>query len=227
MTKQQLAERYKEIEIKQITDDILEVNLWKDKTHPFEQRVKILFAYDKLYFTGDFTTFVFGKYVYGIKTFFQGEKINPYYWMEKCEASSEPLLNEDIELEECRQKVTDYLYENLDAEKLDEFESQQEIEDTLYNLEDYYIHAADRIEDLFTTLGIDDDEAGNEAWSIVHDCRPYSEYYLYACETIQWVENNLDKWISENPKDCENNEKVKTVLSDKTHKLEENQKCQS
>lgn len=194
MTKQQLAERYKEIEIKQITEDILEVNLWKDKTHPFEQRVKILFAYDKLYFTGDFTTFVFGRYVNDIKTFFQGDEINPYYWMEKCEASSEPLLDERIEVEKCRQQVTDYLYENLGKEKVDEFESQQEIEDTFHYLEDYYIRAASEIEDLLITLGIDDYEAGNEAQSIIHDCRPYSEYYLYACETIQWVENNLDKW---------------------------------
>lgn len=192
MTKQQLAERYKEVEIKPMTDDILEVNLWKDKTHPFQQRIKILFAYDKLYFTGDFGTFVFGKYVHDIKTFFIGDEINPYYWMEKCEASSEALLEEHIDLEKCRQKVTDYLYENLDKEELDDIKNQQEIEDTFHHLEDYYIHAASGIENLLITLGIDDYEAGDMARSIVHDCRPYSEYYLYACEVIQLVENNLE-----------------------------------
>lgn len=192
MTKEELAKRYKEIETKQITDDILEVNLWKDKTHPFQWRVKILFAYDKLYFTGDFGTFVFGKYVHDIKTFFIGDEINPYYWMEKCEASSEPLLDEHVDIEKCRQKVTDYLYENLDKEELDEFKNQREIEDTFYHLEDYYIHAANGIENLLITLGIDDYEAGDMARSIVHDCRPYSEYYLYACEVIQWVEYNLE-----------------------------------
>lgn len=192
MTKQELAERYKEVEIKPMTDDILEVNLWKDKTHPSQQRIKILFAYDKLYFTGDFGTFVFGKYVHDIKTFFIGDEINPYYWMEKCEASSEPLLDEHVDIEKCRQKVTDYLYENLDKEELDDIKNQREIEDTFYHLEDYYIHAANGIENLLITLGIDDYEAGDMARSIVHDCRPYSEYYLYACEVIQWVEYNLE-----------------------------------
>lgn len=194
MTKAELKERYKEIETKQITDDILDVNLWKDETRPFQWRIKIIIAYDKLYFTGDFGTFVFGNYVHDIKTFFQGDKINPHYWMEKSEASSEPLLDEHIDLEECRQKITDYLYENLDAEKLDEFENQREIEETFHHLEEYYVHAANEIEDLLIILGIDGYEAGDRAQSIVHECRPFSEQYIYACEVIQWVGNNLGKW---------------------------------
>lgn len=207
MTKQQLKERYKEIEAKKIADGITEVNLWKDKTHPFQLRVKILFAYDKLYFTGDFGTFVFGNYVHDIKTFFQGDKINPHYWMEKCEASSVSLLSEHIDLDECRKKLTDFLYDRLEQteknEGLEGFEKQdyedtvlRDMEDTLDCLDDYYIPAARQIADFFkTTLEIDDYEAEDKARSIVHECRPFSEQYLYACEVIQWVENSLEKWM--------------------------------
>lgn len=248
MTKQQLAERYKVIEIKQITDDILEVSLWKDKTHPFEQSVKIIFAYDKLYYTGDFGTFVFGKYVHSIKTFFQGDEIYPCYWMEECEASSEPLLDEHIDLDQCQQNVSaylyEYLYENLDEDDLDKEENmQREIEDTFYNLEDNYIYAANGIADLFRKFEIDNYKADGDARIIVHNCRRYSEYYLYACETIQWVENNLEKWLSEKQESrksdetffiddidltdtLKNDEEVKAVLSGKTRSLEET-KCQS
>lgn len=209
MTKEELAKRYKEIEIKQITDDILEVNLWKDKTHPSELHVKIIFAYDKLYYTGDFGTFVFGKYVRDIRTFFQGDEINPYYWMEKCEASSEPVLDEHIDLEKCRQKVSDYIFDNFDLEGMSKSErkeykknEQEEVDDLFCNLEGYYLQAIDQIADFFWTLRItlklDKNESHDIAQNIVHDCRLYSEYYLYACEVIQWVENNLEEWLSEN-----------------------------
>lgn len=204
MTKQQLAERYKEIEIKQITD-ILEVNLWKDKTHPFEQRVKILFAYDKLYFIGNFEFFVFGEYVSDIKTVFQGNEINPYDWIKKCEISNEVLLSEQTDLKKCKSKVVDYIWEHLETERkeLSDLELQdydenvhREIDNTFYHIENYNYcsHAIYQIADLLKTLKIDDYEAEHEAWSIVNEYRFFSEYYLYACETIQWVENNLDKW---------------------------------
>lgn len=193
MTKQQLAECYREIEIKQITDDILEVNLWKDKTHPFEQRVKILFAYDKLYFIGNFDFFVFGEHVSDIKTVFQGNEINPYYWMKKCEVSNEFLLYEQTDLEKCHKKVVDYIWERLETKRkeLDGLELQdydenvhRKIENTFYHLENYN----------YCTLGINNYEAEHEAWCIVNEYRLFSEHYIYACETIQWVENNLDKW---------------------------------
>lgn len=75
MTVEQLKERYKVIEAKRINDDIVSVDLYHDEKKENYLHIKLLFAYNKLYYTGDFGTYVFGETIYNIFNFFKGERI--------------------------------------------------------------------------------------------------------------------------------------------------------
>ena len=61
MTVEELKQRYKVIEAKRINDDIVSVDLFHDEEKSNYLHIKLLFAYGKLYYTGDFGTYVFGK----------------------------------------------------------------------------------------------------------------------------------------------------------------------
>lgn len=194
MTKQELNERYKEIEAKTITDDIWEVNIWKDEQRELDQHVRMLFAYGKLYYTGDMGTYVFGRDIHSITTFFKGDEINPEYWQEKVEAASRPVLIEQADEEKIvigLETLAEETFAWVDDEK------KEEIEQTVSN-DLHYIRVLDAVTELLESWDIDD--AGETAWSIVRDALEFDSRYIYACELIQWVENNLEKWVSEKRK---------------------------
>ena len=86
MTVEELKNRYKVIEAKRINDDIVSVDLYYDEKKSNCLHIKLLFAYNKLYYTGDYGTYVFGENICNIFNFFKGERINEGYWQEKCEA---------------------------------------------------------------------------------------------------------------------------------------------
>lgn len=237
MTKQELTQRYKEIEAKKIIDGITEVNLWKDEKRELYLHVRMLFAYGKLYYSGDMGTYVFGRDIHSITTFFKGDEINPEYWQEKVEAASRPVILEYADEEKVvsgLEKLAEENFSWLDDEKKDE------IEQTVSN-DLHYIRVLDAVTELLESWLIDD--AGETAWSIVRGALEFGPRYLYCCEAVQWVENNLERWLSENQKSKESdkrffiddidltdnlkdNEEVKDVLSGKTRNLEE-AKCYS
>ena len=134
MTVEKLKQRYKVIEAKRINDDIVSIDLYHDEEKSNYLHIKLLFAYNKLYYTGDFGTYVFGKDIQNIFNFFKGVRFDERYWQEKCEAASDPIIPDEVDLEKVEEAVRDYL----------------------------------------------------------------EARFIYACEVIQWVSNNLEEWLGEN-----------------------------
>lgn len=83
INKQELADFYKEIEVKRLDDGIIVVNLWKDKERDCYNAVSLMFAYGKIIYTGDMGYYIFGRDVNNIFNFYKGDEINPEYWSEK------------------------------------------------------------------------------------------------------------------------------------------------
>lgn len=156
MTKEEFTERYKVIDIEK-QGNILTVKLYQNENRDDKTYfVRLIFADNKLFYSGDMGTYVFGRNICHIFTFFKGDYINTDYWSEKCEASSYPIYPSEVDEEKVKELVKEYVC-------------------GLYRVENY--------EEL-------DDEIKEGAKSI-------SPNYVYACELIQWVENNLEDWCKE------------------------------
>lgn len=192
MTVESLKKRYKVIEAKRINDDIVSVDLYHDETKSCFYHIKLLFAYNKLYYTGDFGTYVFGETICNIFNFFKGERINEGYWQEKCEAASEPIIPDEVNLEELEKAVREELEES-EIEITNDIEG--EISDCFYCMDLNAVRVYDKIKELFNDLGISN--PGEKAYYAVRAAQDYSGRFIYACEVIQWVSNNLDEWLGE------------------------------
>lgn len=193
MTVEELKQRYKVIEAKRINDDIVSVDLYHDEEKSIYLHIKLLFAYNKLYYTGDFGTYVFGKDIQNIFNFFKGERINASYWQEKCEAASDPIIPDEVDLEKVEKEVRDYLEEN-EIEITDDIE--KEISDYFYYMDSNAYRAYDKVEELLSSLDLSYDS--ERVGYIIRAGQGYHGRFIYACEVIQWVSNNLDEWLGEN-----------------------------
>ena len=150
MTVEELKQRYKVIEAKRINDDIVSVDLFHDEEKSNLLHIKLLFAYGKLYYTGDFGTYVFGENICNIFNFFKGERINEGYWQEKCEASSYPIYPSEVDEEKVEELVKEYVCDLYRVENYDELD--EEIKDVIedkfrFGIETNEIRAYDEIDD--------------------------------------------------------------------------------
>ena len=193
MTREEFVERYKVIDIEK-QGNILTVKLYisenrDDKTY----FVRLIFADNKLFYSGDMGTYVFGENICNIFNFFKGERFNEGYWQEKCEAASEPIIPNEVDLEKVEEAVRDYLEEN-EIEITDDIE--EEISDCFYCMDSNAYRAYDKVEELFRSLDFfyDSEMVGG----IIRAGQGYHGRFIYACEVIQWVSNNLDEWLGEN-----------------------------
>ena len=193
MTVEELKQIHKVIEAKRINDDIVSVDLYCDEKKSNCLHIKLLFAYNKLYYTGDFGTYVFGENICNIFEFFKGERINEGYWQEKCEAAGDPIIPDEVDLKKVEEAVRDYLAEN-EIEITDDID--QEIFDCFYYMDSNAYRAYDKVEELFRSLDLfyDSEMVGD----IIRAGQGHHERFIYACEVIQWVSNNLDEWLGEN-----------------------------
>lgn len=154
--------------------------------------IKLLFAYNKLYYTGDFGTFVFGKTICNIFNFFKGERINIEYWQEKCESASEPIIPDEVDIVKLEEEVR----KELEEREIESDDIEEKISDCFYCMDSNAVRAYDDIEKLFDDLGISN--PGENAYYAVRAAQGYSGRFIFACEVIQWVSNNLDDWLGEN-----------------------------
>lgn len=192
MTVEQLKERYKVIEAKRINDDIVSVDLYRDEEKSNCLHIKLLFAYNKLYYTGDFGTFVFGKTICNIFNFFKGERINIEYWQKKCESASEPIIPDEVDIVKLEEEVR----KELEEREIESDDIEEKIFDCFFYMDSNAVRAHDDIEKLFDDLGISN--PGESAYYAVRAAQGYSGIFIFACEVIQWVSNNLDDWLGEN-----------------------------
>lgn len=192
MTEEQLKERYKVIEVKRINDDIVCVDLYHDEKKENYLHIKLLFAYNKLYYTGDFGTYVLGETICNIFNFFKGERINEGYWREKCEAASDPIIPEEVDQEKVIEAVREYLEES-EIEITDDIE--EELSGCFYYMDSNACRAYDKVYELLNSLGLSYDS--ETVGDIIRAGKDYHPRFIYACEIIQWVSNNLDEWLGE------------------------------
>lgn len=188
MTKEKLKERYKYIVQKKINDDITSIELFTSERQSITYYVRLLFAYGKLYYTGDMGSYIFGQNIDDIKTFFKGTKINPCYWAGKVECASYPIFPQDVDTDKVRILVKEHIRVNgISVSK----EMKEQIDDDLNNLETNMYRAYDTVLKIFEELGIYD--PSEEVGYIIEHSRGYDFNYLYACELLQWVENEIIK----------------------------------
>lgn len=190
--KHNLNEKYKIVAIEAIPHEpekIINIDLWTNEKKENDYHINILIANHKLIYSGDCGTFVFGSDICTAKPvyyFFCGSETNPHYWREKCEASSEPIINDNVDLEIVDKKLNEYL-ENTDCEAVEDAKLFAD-----YRLIDSnFIRAYDCLYKIFEQLGYQ--ENGEAAAYIINASRTVNERYLYACEVIQWICNMLQR----------------------------------
>lgn len=199
ITTKQLEERYKVIEINKVSDDIEVVDLWKEKGN-VDYHVRLMFAFNKLFTSGDCGSFTFGGTICHIYSFFKGDNVNLGYWQEKVEASPRPLLCEDIDIEKANAEIRKFYEEYVDLSELSE-EEKEEFEDDLFfltggpfpQLDTNMYRAWDAIK-TFLKEHYADGYDYSYISDIIDECRDWDGQFEYTCNVIQWVENNLDEW---------------------------------
>lgn len=194
MPQNNLNEYYKEIEVKRLDDGIIVVNLWKDNNREPYNFVRLMFAYDKIIYTGDMCYYIFGDNVHNIFTFYKGEEIQPEYWSEKVHCSDRPVKNEECDIDKLRQLVYKDIGEYFDEIELSEEHSEAVDEIFDYNFDSNSVRAYDALEGLYSVLGIG---AYDRVADMIYQSQAYDRRYLFACEVLQWVSNNLDKWLED------------------------------
>ena len=177
----ELEERYKVIKINKISDDVEVIDLYRAENDS-NYHIRLMFAFNKLFTSGDCGSFTFGETICHIYTFFKGDNVNLGYWREKVEASPRPLLCEDIDTDKEFDLVKKYFEEN--EIEYDEYDLNCIDESNMYR-------AYDELTELFEKY---DSDPYEKASNIVDECRDWDCQFEYTCNVIQWVENNLDEW---------------------------------
>lgn len=194
---EEIQKKYKHIEVEK-QGEVVIVRLFKDETRSSHLFVRIVFVENKLFYSGDVGTFVFGKTICNIFNFFKGERLNLGYWSEKCEASSDPIVPTDIDSAKVENEVKEFLCEYFGVDSFGELDSDitSEVEDLFgFGIEPNEIRAYDSIKKLFSNIGISN--CSEKASDIIIYSKDFSVRYVHACKVIQFVANNLEKWLEE------------------------------
>lgn len=203
MTQKELEKKYQEIEAKRIASSVVTVDLWQDKTRDAYHHINIVFANNKLLYTGDFGTYVFGQDIHDVFTFFNVEKFDPHYWKTKCEAASNPATFIKIEKDTAKKAVEEFVYENFPEEKdVKIFGIQDDIDKCFYdwtddsNIDIYRINRL--LQEAERTYERDiEEERQDFIYQLITGSIRLGRRFVYCCEVVQWVANNLEKWISD------------------------------
>lgn len=201
VTVDELENKYKERVVQKINDDIIVVDLYTDETHSSSYHIKLMFAYNKLFTSGDYGAFTFGKNICNIFNFFKGDKINVGYWQEKVEASPRDLRVIEVDANGVYDDVIDW-YEDGNQPDDEELikEEKSKIEDFIIGspFSSFDTNAYRAFDSLYDFLkeefDIDDHELVAD---IIDSNRGWDGQFIYILYVIQWVSNNLEKWQSE------------------------------
>lgn len=199
ITQQTLEDRYKNIKITN-NGEVEIVDLYRDKEDLYTYHVRLMFAFNKLFVTGDCGSFIFGKDICHIYEFFKGKEVNLGYWKGKCESSPAPIINEEIDIEKADTEIRRFYKEYVDLDDLTD-EEKEEFEYDLDNLthgpfpelDTNMYRAYDSIADFLRTHYAEDFNF-EYVCDIIDRSRDWNIQYEYICNVIQWVENNLETW---------------------------------
>lgn len=144
-------------------------------------------------------TYVFGKDIVNIFNFFKGNKINVDYWAGKCEACSYPIFPNEVDEDLVEENVKDYFCEFFGVEKFEELDDEIKekfLDQFRFGIETNDIRAYDKVYD-FLEEHFNQPNLGEYVYHIIDGAKETSGNFVYACEVIQWVENNLEEWLGE------------------------------
>ena len=149
--------------------------------------VRLLFAFNKLFVTGDCGSFIFGKDICHIYEFFKGEEANLWYWSGKCEASPRPILSEGVDIDKVDKLIRDYFKENVEMDDDEKSEFEEDLDNLtkggpFWALDSYIYQAYDSVFDFFK----EHDGNTDEVSSIIDSSRNFDGQYVYICNLIQW-----------------------------------------
>ena len=113
--------------------DLEVVDLWQEENNPI-YHIRLMFAFNKLFTSGDCGSFTFGETICHIYTFFKGDNVNLGYWQEKVEASPRPLKYMEVDTDKVLKLLKEYLEEN-EIEYDDESEEPCALGDIVISLE--------------------------------------------------------------------------------------------
>lgn len=199
MTNEELQERYKHIEIEK-QGNIIIIKLYRSENIDDKiYFVRIVFVDNKLFYSGDMGTYVFGKDIVNIFNFFKGTRINEGYWAGKCEASSYPIFPNEVDEDIVEEKVKEYLCDFFGVENFDELDDEtKDIFSDMFRfgIETNDIRAYYKVYE-FLEEHFNQPNLGEYVYHIIDGAKETSGNFVYACEVIQWVENNLEKWLEE------------------------------
>lgn len=170
------------------------IDLWEELKKP-EGHIQLIFQQDrsKLFVTGDFGSFIFGKDIVHINTFFEGDVPDLGYWAGKCESSPAPLVCEEVDLEKVRKLVEEYSADKISEEERETFTEELENltdEDGFSSMDTNMYRAYDSLCEFFEKYDWDTYEVPN----IINESRDWLGNYVFICHVIQWVSNNLLDW---------------------------------
>lgn len=130
---------------------------------------------------------------------FKGDYINEGYWSHKCEASSYPIYPNEVNEDKVIELVKEYVCEHEGVEKYEDLdeETRELIDDKfMFGIEPNDYRAYDEIYE-FLDDNFDVSNLSETVADIIDSAKEISGNYVYACELIQWVENNLEDWCKE------------------------------
>lgn len=171
------------------------IDLWEELKNP-EGHIQLIFQENpnKLFITGDFGSFIFGKDIVHIDTFFKGDTPNFGYWEGKCEASPGPLLCEEVDLEKVRKLVEEYSVDKISEEERETFtEELESLTEGLFSMDTNMYRAYDCLYEFFEKYDWDTCDVSG----IIDKSRDWLGNYVFICRVIQWVSNNLLDWKKE------------------------------
>lgn len=136
---------------------------------------------------------IFGRDVNNIFTFYKGDEVNPEYWSEKVYCADRPIKDESLDLGELEKAIQELVGSwNIPKDK------QEELDDDLdlLELDENSVIASRQVYE-FLEQWKEYCEPCEDINTLIGAAEKWNRRYLYACEVLQWVSNNLDEWLEE------------------------------
>ena len=182
MFKSEIEERYKNIKKTELSENFIVFDCFADDTFHFYVRIIFDKERNKVCYSGDVGSFVFGGNIVNICQFFKYD-VNLGYWLEKVEAYSENPFQEEIFEEDLERVLVKY----LEDYGIDNVEKHDKIKHILSKIDyHHYIHICDVLREELEDY-IDTDDIGRFVWEVVGHSRQFSKRYIYCCELLHYI----------------------------------------
>lgn len=209
---------YRFAEARECGNGITDITLWTDEKRRDDWMVHILLTPHRAFYSRDCDSEIFefgrGGEITDTRDFFRRDgvdsHIDPRYWAGKVSAvgrHSSLLDNSNLDVERIKSALKEAVNDFYRNERVDSYK-QERLNEAWKNLDEAYPENAEasrhltfevlKANNFLVAAGFEKDEGTYEiAKEAVSGSRGFSREYLTACCIMQYVANNLDRWISE------------------------------